>query len=190
MEKRITLLKRTDWREWTGGWNPLNTYGGNEFWDYLRSQNAERAYRCFCALKNRHIRNEILDGTRALLDLENHSAILLKIANENEENAERIADSVSIKQPRFFAFAFDLLAGRSIDGKVAGGLSSTIVERFGFGAHSDRLQKALNDIDSELKKSDVPDHGRAWLEELKHNIQEIIKTSPLYGGEHEFLGWS
>jgi hypothetical protein len=190
LERHITVLNQTDWREWAGGWNPLYTYGGHEFWDYLRSQNAERAYRCFCALKNRHVRNEILDGSRALLDLANHAAVLLKIANENEENAERIAESVSIKQPRFFAFAFDLLAGRSIDGKVAGGLSSTIVELIGFGAYSDRLQKALGDIDSELKKTDVPDHGRAWLGNLKHNIQEMIKSSPLYGGEHEFLGWS
>ena len=80
--------------------------------------------------------------------------------------------------------------GRPVDGKVAGSLSSTIVERSGFGMHSDRLQKALSDIDSELKKTDVPDHGRAWLEKLKHNTHEIIKASPLYCVEHEFLGWS
>jgi hypothetical protein len=188
--KRVAVLNKGDWREWTGGWNPFDTHGGHEFWDYLRSQNAERAYRCFCTLNNRHIRNEILDGAKALLDLENHSAILLKVANESEEDAERIAASVSIKQPRFFAFAFDLLAGRSIDGKVAAGLSATIIEHIGFGTHLDRLQTALGNIESELKRIDIPDHGRAWLERLKHNIQEAVKTSPWHGGEHEFLGWS
>jgi hypothetical protein len=190
LEKRIAVLNELDWREWTGGWNPFDTYGGHEFWDYLRSQNTERAYRCFCTLKNRHIRNDILDGARALLDLENHSASLLKIANENEEDAERIAASVSIKQPRFFAFAFDLLVGRSIDGKVAAGLSSTIVERSGFGGPLDKLQNALSDIESELKRTDIPDHGHTWLERLKHIVQEAIKTSPWSRGENEYLGWS
>jgi hypothetical protein len=189
LEKRIAVLNNADWREWTGGWNPLYTYGGHEFWDYLRSQNAERAYRCFCALKNRHVRNEILDGARALLDLENHSDILLKIANENEEDAERIATSASFKQPRFFTFAFELLAGRPIDGKVASSLSSTIVDRDEFGSPLDKLQGALNNVESELKKEDIPNHGRVWLEALRHRIQEAIKASPWHGGEHEFLGW-
>jgi hypothetical protein len=189
--KRIAVLDKADWREWTGGWNPLNTYGGHEFWNYLRSENAERAYRCFCALKNRHIRNEILDdGARPLLDLENHFAVLLKIAAENEDDAERIAASVSIKQPRFFAFAFELLAGRPIDGKVSAGLSSTIVERIGFGTPLDKQQIALSDIESELKRANVPDHGREWLERLKHRIQEAVKTSPWNRGDNEYLGWS
>ena len=55
---------------------------------------------------------------------------------------------------------------------------------------SDKLQTALNDVESELKKTDVPNHGRAWLEKLKHRIQEAIKTSPWNGGENENLGWS
>jgi hypothetical protein len=37
--KRVAVLNKADWREWTGGWNPFDTYGGHEFWDYLRSQN-------------------------------------------------------------------------------------------------------------------------------------------------------
>ncbi len=191
LAKHIASLDKTDWREWQGGWNPLQRHGAHEFWDYLRSQDAERAYRCFCTLKNRHVRNEILDyGGQPLLDLENHRAVLLKIANENEEDAERIAASISIKQPGFFPFAFDLLSGRPIDGKVASYLSSTIVERFGFGYESDKLQIALNDVESELKKTDVPNHGHAWLERLKQKIQEAIKASPWDRGENEYLGWS
>ena len=65
--------------------------------------------------------------------------------------------------------------------------SNLKIARIGY---SDRLQRAISDIDSELKKSDIPDCGRAWLEKLKHNIQESIKTSPFYGSEHEYLGWS
>ena len=191
LTKYTASLDKKDWREWQGGWNPLQRHGAHEFWDYLRSQDAERAYRCFCTLKNRHVRNEILDNdNKTLLDLENHSSILLKIANENEEDAERIAASISIKQPRFFPFAFELLSSRLIDGKVASCLSSTIVERFGFGSGEDKLQTALNDVESELKKKDVPDHGRAWLERLKQRIQEAIKTSPWNRGEQEYLGWA
>jgi len=157
----------------------------------LRSQNAERTYHCFCNLKNRHVRNEILDyGGQPLLDLENHRSVLLKIASKNEEDAQQIAASISIKQPGFFPFAFDLLSGRPTDGKVASYLSSTIVERFGFGSPLDKLQTALNDVESELKKLEIPSHGREWLERLKRTMQEAVKASPWNSGEHEYLGWS
>lgn len=191
LKERIDALNEKDWHGLSGGWNPLSRYGGHEFWNYLRSENAERAYRYFCTLKNPHIRHEIIgDDARVLLDLENHRPILLRIANENEEDAERIAFSVSYKQPGFLAFAFELLVGRSIDGNVAARLSSTVIEQDGFGTPLDKLQIVLNNIESELKRTDVPDHGRAWLERLKHRIQEAIKASPWHGGDHEFLGWS
>jgi hypothetical protein len=53
----------------------------------------------------------------------------------------------------------------------------------------DKLQIALNNIESELKKTGLPAHGRAWLERLKKRVQEAIKTSPWNSGEHEYLGW-
>jgi hypothetical protein len=189
--KQIVVLNKLDWREWRAVWNPFRRHGANEFWNYLRSQNPERAYRCFCALKNRHVRNDIFnDDGKLLLDLENHSSIILKIANENEEGAEQIAGSISTKQSGFFPFAFDLLSGRPIDGKVASHLSSTIVERFGFGSPMDKEQTALRDIEAQLKNPEIPGHGRVWLERLKFNIQEAIKTSPWNSGDNEYLGWS
>lgn len=191
LEKQIIILNNLDLRNWRAVWNPFRLRGGNEFWNYLRSQNPERAYRCFCALKNRHVLNDISnENSKALFDLENHRSILLKIAKENEGDAEQIADSVSIKQPGFFPFAFEILLRRPIDGKVASNLSSTIVERFGFGPHLDKLQAALQSIEAQLQNPKLPDHGRAWLERLKFNIQEAIKASPWNSGDHEFLGWS
>jgi hypothetical protein len=190
LKERIDVLNEKDWHGLSGGWNPLSRYGGHEFWNYLRSENAERAYRYFCTLTNPHIRHEIIgDDARVLLDLENHRPILLKIANENEKDAEQLAFSVSYKQPGFLAFAFELLAGRLLDGNVASRLSSTVVEQDGFGTPLNKLQIALNNIESELKKTGLPEHGRAWLERLKQKVQETIKTSPWNSGEHEFLGW-
>jgi hypothetical protein len=190
LEERIGALNKDDWHGLAGKWNPLSRYGGHEFWNHLRSENAERTYHCFCALTNRHIRHEIIDDdARVLFDLENHRPILLKIANENDENAERIASSISFKQPGFLNFAFELLATRSIGSSVASYLASTVVEHNGFGTPLDKLQIALNNIESELKKTGLPAHGRAWLERLKIRVQEAIKTSPWNRGEHEYLGW-
>jgi hypothetical protein len=190
LEERIAALNKDDGHGLAGEWNPLSRYGGHEFWNHLRSENAERTYRAFCTLRNRHIRHEIIDDeTRSLFDLENHSPILLKIANENEGNAERIASSISFKQPGFIIFAFELLATRSIDGSVESCLASTVVDQNGFGTQLDKLQTALNNIDSELKKIGLPEHGLAWLKRLKQRVQEAIKTSPWNNGEHEYLGW-
>ena len=191
LKERINALNEAGWHALSGGWNPLNRYGGHEFWNYLRSEDAERAYRCFCTLRNPHVRHDIIgDDARVLLDLANHCPILLRIANENEEDAEQIVSFVSYKQPGFLNFAFELLAGRSIDGILAARLSTTIVHQDGFGTPLEKLQFTLRDIESELEKTDVPVHGRAWLEALKHNIQEIIKESSSVWGEREYLGWS
>lgn len=189
LTERVAILNANDWREWAGGWNPFSRYGGHEFWDYLRSENPERAYRCFCTLKNRH--DLTSDDGRFLLDLENHSPILLQIAKENDDNAERIAFSVSSKQPGFLRFAFALLEGRSLDGNVASCLASHIVEHggFGFGTAIDKLRSTLSRIESELKAAELPDHGRLWLERLKQRTLEAIKTSHWNDGEHESLGW-
>ena len=187
LAERVAILNETDWRRWAGGWNPINRYGGHEFWDYLRSENPERAYRCFCNLKNRH--NLAGDDQRFLLDLENHTAILLQISKENDENAQRIAFSVSFKQPGFFQFAFALLEGRSLDGNVASCLGSHVVEQGGWGTPIDKLQSAAKRIESELKTSELPKHGRLWLERLKQRTLQAIKTSHWNDGEHENLGW-
>jgi hypothetical protein len=191
LEKQVVVLNKLDWREWRRVWNPFRRHGSNEFWNYLRSQNPERAYRLLCALKNRHARDEIfIEDGKVLLDLENHFAILLKISSESEGDAERIADSISIKQPGFFPFAFELLSGRPVDGKVASRLSSTIVERFGFGSPLDKEQAALCDIQTRLKEQGIPSQGREWLERLKYHIEEAIKTSPWNSSDREHLGWS
>jgi hypothetical protein len=192
LDKKITALNKTDWQEWRAEWNPLRRHGAHEFWDYLRSQDAERAYRSFCTLKNRHVlRNEILDDDNraSLLDITNHRSVLLKIATENEDDAEQIAASISMKQPGFFSFAFEFLNGRAVDGKVASSLASTVVGRVGFGSELDKLRTAMSEIELQLKRPDTPTHGRAWLERLKHNIQEAITASPWNAMEHEYLGW-
>jgi hypothetical protein len=184
---RVAILNATDWREWAGGWNPFSRYGGHEFWDYLRSENPERAYRCFCTLKNHH--DLFDDDHRFLLDLENHGPILLQIAKENDENAERIAFAVSFKQPGFMRFAFALLEGRALDCKVASCLASHIVEQNGWGTPIDKLQSSLSRIEAELKVTELPAHGRLWLDRLKCRTLEAIKTSHWNDGEHESLGW-
>jgi hypothetical protein len=187
MTERVAVLNANDWLKWAGGWNPFSRYGSHEFWDCLRSENPERAYRCFCTLRNYHDLAD--DDHRFMLDLENHSSILLQIAKENDENAERIAFSVSFKQPGFLRFAFALLEGRSIDDNVASCLASHIVEHDGFGTPMDKLRSTLSRIESELKAAELPDHGRLWLERLRQRTLEVIKTSHWNDGEQEYLGW-
>jgi hypothetical protein len=123
LSAQIVAMNKLQVEEWREIWNPFSRRGGGDFWNYLRAHHPEEAYVCFCALKNRHIlRHEIMGEQLTLLDLINHLPILLKIANESESAAERMAEAVSIKQPGFFPFAFQLLSGRPIDGKVAASL--------------------------------------------------------------------
>jgi hypothetical protein len=68
-------------------------------------------------------------------------------------------------------------------------LASHVCEQNAWGTPIDKLQSTLNRIESELKASDLPDHGRLWLERLKQKTSEAIKTSHWNDGEHESLGW-
>jgi len=190
LEERIAILNNSDRFELAGEWNPLSRYGGHEFWNYLRSRDTERTYRCFSKLTNRHLRGEIIgDDDRPLFDLKNHRALLLKIANETDNQAEAIASSISFKQPGFLTFAFELLSTRSTDGSVASLLASTVIDRVGFGTQVERLKIALEKIELELKKPGLPDFGIAWLRRVRDEIKEAIKTSPWNKGDHEFLSW-
>lgn len=193
LEERLAALNESGWQELRTGWSPLQRFGTHEFWDYLRTQDAERAYRAFCILRNGDVRSQLLKldhGGQPLLDLEHHHHFLLKIARESEEKAERIAASISMKQPLYFAFAFELLSGRPFDGKVASAMSSMVVDTFGFSSSMDGLQHALNAVELELKQPALPDHGRKWLESLKRRIQESLKVCPWNIGEREYLGWT
>ena len=184
---RVAVLNSNDLHNLASGWNPFSNYSDHEFWDYLRSKTPEPAYRCFCTLKNDH--DHFGDDHRFLLDLENHDLILLKIAKENDENAERIAFAMSFKQPRFIRFSFALLEGRELNCKVASCLESHFFEQVGWGTPLDKLQSTLNQIELELKVTELPAHGRLWLERLKLRTLEAIKTSYWNDGEHELLGW-
>jgi hypothetical protein len=191
LEKQIAVLNEIDLRGWRNVWNPFHRHGGSDFWSFLLSQNPERAYRSFCLLKNDHIlKNDILNEDKALFDLENHSSILLKIAAENKNYPEQIAGTLMIMQAGFFPFAFELLSGRPTDGKIASQLSSTIIGGFGFGSPLEKERSALSAIEAQLKEAHIPNHGREWLERLRHNIKEAIKTSPWNSIDHEYLGWS
>jgi hypothetical protein len=191
--KHLAALNESDWHELRGGWSPLQRYGTHEFWDYLRTQDTERAYRCLCVVQNSNVRIQLLKldhGGQPLLDLASHHCVLLRIANESEENAERIGSLISMKQPGYFAFAYELLSGRPLDGRVASAMSSMVVDSFGFSSSMDGLQHALNAVELELKKPGTPNHGREWLENLIRRIREALKAVPWNIGNREYLGWN
>ncbi len=190
LEKHVGFLNQERLHERQSGWNPFERCGGREFWDHLRSQNAERAYRSLLKLNTGHVNNEMMDpDCPPFLDLQCHREIILKIASENQDDAERIVSLISLKQPGFFAFSFDLLSIQPVDGKIFSYMSSTIVERFGFGSPLEKLKIALANIESELNRPEVPIHGRLWLERLKHKMQEAVQISPWSTSDNEYLGW-
>ncbi len=191
LAEQISRLNQQDWREWRGPWNPFQRHGAGEFWAYLRLQDPEKAYRHFCTLKNRLVlRNEAFGDDKILLDLASHSQILLVVANEDERNAELVAEAISLKQTGFFSFVYELLSNRPIEGKVANVLAASLVAPAGFGTPLEKEKTALRCIEDQLKVAEIPAHGRAWLERVKRNLQEAIKVSPWRSADSEPFGWT
>jgi hypothetical protein len=153
------------------GWNPFERYGTRDFWEHLRTQSPERAYKILGEWSVAAPGPDLQDnGQRYLLDLASHQQILVDIARSDRNAAWIFAQCVPSAQPGFFPFAYQLIEMYPNDERVVGALNFALIQTSGFGYEYDWLTKASETLKAELKLSGLSGAARSWLESL----QEII----------------
>jgi hypothetical protein len=152
------------------GWNPFESYGTRDFWEYLRAQSPQRAYEILGGWNIASPGPDVRDhAQRYLLDLPVHQEILVDIARANRNAAYIFAKCAQAAQPGFFAFAYELVEIYPSDNGVTGALNSALIPTSEWGYKYDWLTRASETVQTELKVSGASPAARRWLESL-HDI--------------------
>ena len=173
LREAVRRLSDAKSKTWWMGWNPFERYGTRDFWEYLRAQSPERAYKILGEWSVAAPGPDLQDHSqRYLLDFACHQQVLVDIARGDRNAACIFAQCVPSAQPGFFPFAYQLVEMYPNDEYVIGALNSALIQTSGFGYEYDWLTKASETLKAELKASGLSDAARRWLESL----QEIILT--------------
>jgi hypothetical protein len=166
--KRLSDVRSRGW--WTG-WNPFESYGTRDFWEYLRKQEPERAYGILGEWNTTAPSPRLQDHSqRYLLDLSLHRDLLVGIARADRNAAYVFSQCVQSSQPGFFAFAYELVAAYASDRGVIDGLNSALIPTSGFGYEYDWLTTANDTVTAELKTDGLSHSAKSWLESLQEFI--------------------
>jgi hypothetical protein len=185
--EKLSDLEAYDWRT---GWNPFASPGSHDFWEYLRGQSPERAYRSFGRWR-RASRWPDLRGhdDGRLLDLEAHHALLIGIARTEPNSARVFADSIKVTHPGFFIFAYALIEAYPDDAAVWRALNSGIIEQTGFGTEYDHVSSAGEIVRHQLASEGLSPEACRWLEALSEDIRRRKTESHHYLGSSEPIFW-
>jgi hypothetical protein len=149
--------------------NIFHRHGSQDFWQFICVNYPERTCRELLALE------EYISkiGKLALaFDLEKNLALMLQIASESEKNAVFFAKAVLGVQKGFFPFAYAMMDIFPASANVRSALALAAVYQTGNGFDGNYSQ-ALSTVESEITNPKTPAHHIAWLNELKHKMEQI-----------------
>jgi hypothetical protein len=161
-------------------WNPIDRYGAheNEFWKVLRKSDHERAVRTLVSLA---LSDPLLDfritwNFREVVDQEKDADLLIKLAIENERQAEVIAESISTARGGFWPIAFKIIEKYPNSEKIRCALTGGI-EQAGevhTGPYSEHLARRKQEAERSLGDPNTPAAARYWLREVLDRFEEEI----------------
>jgi hypothetical protein len=162
---RLSDVKGGGW--WTG-WNPFESYGSRDFWEYLRAEAPQRAYGILAEWNTQSPGPERtqIGNERHLLDVQSHQEILLELARKNQNAACIFARCAHRNQPDFFRFACSLVEIYLDDESVVGALNAALIQTSGFGYEYDWHTSAIQTVQDELGGGELSSAARRWLESL------------------------
>lgn len=169
-------------------WIPLSEYGGNDFWEFLRKNNPEKAYRSLLSVRCTRLK----DALSTALDLEKDCEVLLKICKESEASAEFVASLLSGTHPGFFHFAYGLMNLFPLNTHISHSLESAAlygVRSALYGDDSCIFEASLKGVENELISANTPVKFLPWLEGLKSKVRGLIKSAAARQNKYYHLGW-
>jgi len=168
------LLESVQWLSdvksggWMTGWNPVESYGTRDFWEFLRTEAPQRAYGILGEwnIKSPGPERMHIGNGRHLLDLQSHQEVILELAKANRNAACIFVRCAHRAQPDFFQFAYRLVEFYSNDEGVVSALNSALVQTSGFGYEYDWHTSAIQTVQTELDGPELSPAARSWLERL------------------------
>jgi len=137
-----------------GCWNPIDQYSQRKFWQLLYKNNPECALRIPLSvdLNNLSQYHSIIYHLDGLIDQQEHTNVLIRIALESENKAQLVCKIIKFEQQSFWFIVFK------------------IIEEF---PNSEGIKKALYDKSKQMLNDETaPVAARPWLEELEQSLQD------------------
>ena len=164
------------------GWEPISDRPENQLWHTLRNADRERAIRLAVSLaatdEPRII--GIPQMLQGLLDQQTDRELLLSLAMEEEKQAEIIANSITADEAGFWPLAVQLVAQHPGNEDIQSGLELGARRiRGGFiffgGSLADQTESVLEEVETVLEDTDMPEAARLWLEDFTAILREKVK---------------
>ncbi len=161
-------------------WNPIDRYGAreNEFWNLLHKADRERALRTILSVAMadplKHF--QITWDFRDVVDQQRDADLLIKLAIENEHQAEVIAESITTARPGFWPVALKLLEKYPSSPKIQSALIGGI-EQLGeahWGPYSSRLESCRKEVEGVLNDPATPPAARLWVQEVLSGLESDV----------------
>ena len=136
-----------------GCWNPINRYSQRKFWQLLYNNNPERALRVSLsvALNNLSKHYSIIYHLYGLIDQQENTDVLIKLALESENQAQFVCKIITFEKQNFWSIVLK------------------VIEKF---PNSEGIKEALSDKSKQMLNAETaPAAARPWLEELEQSLQ-------------------
>ena len=171
-------------------WIPIPSHGQRRFWEFLRTNAPEKAYRIFGRFKPPPVWSGFRNIPQTpVLDLQNHGQLLLTIAREDRGSALVFAAASCVSQFGFFDFAYGLLDIYPNDDQVKATLSDAVCERSGFGSDREHCSRAISRIEEQVRRSDLPVVARHWLTTLKNWLNDQMNKERRCFRDDDHVSW-
>ncbi|MBI2998362.1 MAG: ATP-binding protein [Deltaproteobacteria bacterium] len=180
-ERGFRLLKRLLSQPYERrAWNPIDRYGAGErqFWKALHNVDRERALRTVLSLALtdplKHF--QITWDFQDLVDQQGDADLLVKLALENDEQAEVIAQSITTARPGFWPIAFEIVKNYRSNRKIREALTGGIEQRGEVysGPYSQHLESCRKEVERVLNDLATPPAARTWLQDVLSRFKAEI----------------
>lgn len=153
-------------------WNPIDRYGvrESEFWKTLHGADREKALRTMLsiALADPLKHFQITWDFRDVIDQEGDADLLIKLALENEKQAQVIAESITTAHSGFWPIAFKIIEKYPSNIKIQSALTGGMEQQGEIheGPYSVHLESRRKEVERVLSDPNTPPAARVWLREV------------------------
>lgn len=170
-------------------WMPIERHSQNDFWDFLRSADRQRALRLVFTVASEapEMRWLVSWEFKEVVNQEEDADILIAIALENEGKARCVAETITSGRLGFWPVALKIVEAYPNSERILGALSGG-VQQMGVmvsGPWSSHQRKCLEEVNGVLANQSTPSACRPWLEHMQRGLQKQFEVSLAHETDEE-----
>jgi hypothetical protein len=166
-------------------WNPVDRYGVQEpnFWSILHEVDPERAIRTVVSVAaDSEQRFWVTWLFKDLVNQEEDAGVFIKLAIENERQAEVIAAIITTSRPGFWPIAFEIIEKYPAKERIQLALTRGIQQVYEVysGPYSTRFESLRKEVERVLSDQATPTAARPWLQQVVAGLESDVNQNIIW----------